>query len=25
LFARRIKTHGSVSLGGRHFVRTPGG
>jgi hypothetical protein len=25
LFARRIKTHGSVSLGRRHFVRTPGG
>lgn len=25
LFARRIETHGSVSLGRRHFVRTPGG
>ena len=25
LFARRIKTHASVSLGRRHFVRTPGG
>ena len=25
LFACRIKTHGSVLLGRRHFVRTPGG